>query len=84
MTLDKNMQNYMPENKIITKKEFKYSKSYANTLLGCSIFFIVFAIASRFLLKGQPGVAIGYFCFDIFALTTFIVYVYFKIIGIVY
>lgn len=72
------------DNKLINTQQFIFNKSYVNTLLFCSIFLVVFAIASRFMFKGQPYVIIGYIFFDSVALLSVYICLYYKRKEIVY
>lgn len=77
-------EHQVKDDKPINTKQFKYSKSYCNTLLFCSILFIIFTILSRWMFKGQPGVIVGYICFDSIALLCTYGYLHYKRKKIVY
>lgn len=74
---------YLEENEVIDKqtinyKEFKYEKGFVNTFLYCAIFFMFFAVVSRWMFKGQSGNIIGFIFFDMFAFFWLYVYFYYK------
>ena len=81
--------SYLEEHQIkfdkpINTKQFKYSKSYCNTWLFLSIFWIIVTILSRWMFKGQPGVIVGYIFFDFIAVLATCACIHYKRKKIVY
>ena len=68
----------------MSNKELKYPEGYTGSMIITSGFFTFFAIAAHWMFKGQPGVKIGYACFDAFAIANIYGYMYFKCKKIVY
>lgn len=74
----------LKDDKPINTKQFKYSKSYCNTWLFLSIFWIIVTILSRWMFKGQPGVIVGYIFFDFIAVLSTCAFIHYKRKKIIY